>query len=133
MKTDGPTINEMSSIDTTGSLGADNTPRIAETRPVSRSTQIKNWWGESWRQIVIGLVIAGVSFFLGNLILNHENRLTVHDKDIEYIQKVDAKQDGEIEQLKDKTQEITTDVRLIEQRVELTSGDKDNSKHKNKK
>lgn len=131
MKTDGPTINEISSIDTTGSLGNDDTPRIADTRPVNTSTQIKNWLGDSWKQIIIGLVIAGVSFFLGNLILNHENHLTVHDKDIEYLQKNDSKQDEDINLLKDNSNEMKTDMRLIEQRMDLEKSTHTQQKKKN--
>ena len=133
MKADGPTINEISSIDTTGSLGKEDTPRIADTRPVNTSTQIKNWF-ENKRQIILsvvaGVITAIVLYILGSLVHNHDIHLTEHDKDIQYLQKNDTKQDGEIEQIKDKTQEISTDVRLIEQRVELTSGNSVNSKKK---
>ena len=128
MKTDGPTLNEISPVDSTVNVDTEETPRPQISRPVSTSNQIKNLWEDWWKQIIIGLAIAGVSFFLGSLIINHGNRLTEHDKDIEYLQKNDNKQDGEIEQLKDKTHEISTDVRLIEQRVELTSGNTDTSK-----
>lgn len=131
MKTDGPTINEMSSIDTTGSLGKEDTPRTTDIRPISASSQIKNWWEDSWKQIIIGLAIAGVSFFLGRLIFDHDNRLTEHDKDIEYLQKNDAKQDENINLLKDKSNELKTDMRLIEQRMDLEKSTQTQQKKKN--
>ena len=133
MKTDGPTLNEMSPVDTTVNLDTEETPKPQISRPVSTSVQIKNWWEDWWKQIVIGVVTTAIVSIVGTLVIQHGIHLTRHDKDIEYLQKNDDKQNGEIEQLKDKTHDISTDVRLIEQRVELTSGNTDTPKQKNKK
>ncbi len=132
MKTDGPTLNEMSPVDSTVNVDTEETPRPQMSRPVSTSNQIKNWWLEWWKPVIIGLLTTLFVSIVGTLVVQHGIHLTRHDKDIEYLQKNENKQDGEIEQLKNKTHEITTDVRLIEQRVELTSGNSLDSK-KNKK
>ena len=62
MKTDGPTLNEMSNIDTTGNVGNSDMPRPVVERPVSNSVKIKNWWSEYSKEIVIGIVVAFVGF-----------------------------------------------------------------------
>lgn len=136
MKTDGPTLNEMSSIDTTGNVGSEDMHQTSITRPKSTKNQVKDWFEDN-RQIILSVagavVTALVLYIFGSLVHDHDIHLTEHDKDIEYLQKNDTKQDGEIEHLKSKTQELSTDVRLIEQRVELTSGNTDTSKQPSKK
>ena len=123
MKIDGPTLNEISDIDSTVSVEQGDSQRIATTRPVSTSNQIKKWWSGGGKQIIIevvvGLVVAGLIFIFGNLVYHHNIHLTEHDKDIQYLQKNDDKQDNDIEQLKEKSNEMNTDLRLIEQRLDL--------------
>lgn len=128
MKTDGPTINEMSPVDSTINIGTEETPRPPILRPVSTSNQIKNWCEEWWKQVLIGLFIAGIGAVVGTSVVEHGNHLTRHDKDIEYLQKNDDKQDDDIKQMKEKSNEMNTDLRLLEQRIEL-----DNSSQTKKK
>lgn len=115
MKTDGPTLNEISSIDTTGNVIKDEAPRATMPRPVSTTNQLKNWVIVYWKEILIGIG----SLLAGLLVIEHGIQLTKHDKDIEYFQKNEIKQDGEIELLKEKSNEMNIDIRLIEQRIEL--------------
>lgn len=134
MKTDGPTLNEMSSIDSTGNVGTEDAPKVSSTiRPVSTSNRVKDFLNESWKQIIIGLVVAAFTFFLGYLVYHHGIHLAEHDKDIEYLQKNDAKQDAEIGNIKEKANEISTDMRLMEQHIELTSDKPQTTKQYNKK
>ena len=123
MKTDGPTLNEISSIDTTGNVFQDEDSRAIPKRPVSNRDQIKQWWNDSGKQIVfgvvVGIIVAIMIWIFGDLVYHHNIRLTEHDKDIEYFQKNELKQDGEIELLKEKSNEMNIDIRLIEQRIEL--------------
>lgn len=118
MKTDGPTLNEMSPVDTTVNVDTEETPRPQLSRPVSTTNQIKNWWEEWWKQVIIGLVTTGIGVVVVTSVVKHGNHLIRHDKDIEYLQKNDDKQDDDIKQLKGKSNEMNTDLRLIEQRME---------------
>ena len=134
MKTDGPTLNEMSNIDTTGNVGNSDMPRPVVERPVSNSVKIKNWWSEYSKAIVIGIVVAFVGLLVTNLIIEHGQHLVRHDKDIEVLQKSDERQDESIDKIKENANELKTDMRLIEQRIDLTSGNSEQSKpNKNKK
>lgn len=134
MKTDGPTLNEMSNIDTTGNVGNSDMPRPVVERPVSNSVKIKNWWSEYSKEIVIGIVVAFVGLLVTNLIIEHGQHLVRHDKDIEVLQKSDERQDESIDKIKENANELKTDMRLIEQRIDLTSGNSEQSKpNKNKK
>lgn len=119
MKTDGPTLNEMSPVDSTVNVDTEETPRPQISRPVSTTNQIKNWWEEWWKQVIIGLVTAGIGAVVVTSVVKHGNHLIRHDKDIEYLQKNDDKQDDDIKQLKEKSNEMNTDMRLIEQRMEF--------------
>ena len=118
MKTDGPTLNEMSPVDPTVNVDTEETPRPQLSRPVSTTNQIKNWWEEWWKQVIIGLVTTGIGAVVVTSVVKHGNHLIRHDKDIEYLQKNDDKQDDDIKQLKGKSNEMNTDLRLIEQRME---------------
>lgn len=118
MKTDGPTLNEMSPVDSTFNVDAEETPRPQILRPVSTTNQIKNWWEEWWKQVIIGLVTTGIGAVVVTSVVKHGNHLTRHDKDIEYLQKNDEQQDDDIKQMKEKSNEMNTDLRLIEQRME---------------
>lgn len=134
MKTDGPTLNEMSNIDTTGNVGNSDMPRPVVGRPVSNSVKIKNWWSEYSKEIIIGIVVAFVGLLVTNLIIEHGQHLVRHDKDIEVLQKSDERQDESIDKIKENANELKTDMRLIEQRIDLTSGNSEQSKpNKNKK
>lgn len=134
MKTDGPTLNEMSNIDTTGNVGKSDMPRPVVERPVSNSVKIKNWWSEYSKEIIIGIVVAFVGLLVTNLIIEHGQHLVRHDKDIEVLQKSDERQDESIDKIKENANELKTDMRLIEQRIDLTSGNSEQSKpNKNKK
>ena len=119
MKTDGPTLNEMSPVDTTVNVDTEETPRPQLSRPVSTTNQIKNWWEDWWKQVLIGIVTAGIVAIVGTSVVKHGNHLIRHDKDSEYLQKNDDKQDDDIKQLKEKSYEMNTNLRLIEQRIEL--------------
>lgn len=119
MKTDGPTLNEMSPVDSTVNVDTEETPRPQISRPVSTTNQIKNWWEEWWKQVIIGLVTAGIGAVVVTSVVKHGNHLIRHDKDIEYLQKNDDKQDDDIKQLKEKSNEMNTDMRLIEQRMDF--------------
>lgn len=121
MKADGPTLNEMSSLDTTGNVVKADLPRMAKERPISAQNRFIQWWGDSGKQILIGVAVAILIFIFGNLVYHHNIRLTEHDKDIEYLQKNDLKQDDEIDNLKEKANEMKTDIRLIEQRLDFDS------------
>lgn len=125
MKTDGPTLNEMSSLDTTDDLEKQTDRSQYVRRPVTTKNQIRNWWNEGGKQIIkeilIAVIVSVVLFVMGNLVYHHNIHLTEHDKDIEYLKKSDTKQDCEIDVLKEKTHEINTDVKLLEQKVELSS------------
>lgn len=134
MKTDGPTLNEMSNIDTTGNVGNSDMPRPVVERPVSNSVKIKNWGSEYSKEIIIGIVVAFVGLLVTNLIIEHGQHLVRHDKDIEVLQKNDERQDESIDKIKENANELKTDMRLIEQRIDLTSGNSEQSKpNKNKK
>lgn len=121
MKPDGPTLNEMSDVDTTGNIGNSDMPRPSVKRPVSSSTKITNWWGEYSKEIIIGVVVTVVGLVISNLIIEHGQHLVRHDKDIEVLQKSDGEQDESINNIKENANELKTDMRLIEQRIELTS------------
>lgn len=128
MKTDGPTLNEMSPVDTTVNVDTEETPRPQLSRPVSTTNQIKNWWEEWWKQVIIGLVTTGIGAVVVTSVVKHGNHLIRHDKDIEYLQKNDDKQDDDIKQLKRKSNEMNTDLRLIEQRMEYENSSQSKKK-----
>lgn len=122
MKTDGPTLNEMSNIDTTGNVGSSDMPRPVAERPVSNSAKIKNWWGEYSKEIITGIVVAIAGLLVANLIIEHGQHLVSHDKDIEVLQKSNERQNEAIDKMKENANELKMDIRLIEQRIDLTSG-----------
>lgn len=121
MKTDGPTLDEMSNLDTTGNLEQDTTYREPVRRPVSTKKRVKNWFEDYTKEIIISIVSAIILLVAGSLVLYHNIQLTEHGKDIEYLQNNDQKQDGAIEKLQEKSNEINTEVKLIEQRVDFES------------
>lgn len=121
MKTDGPTLDEMSNLDTTGNLGQDTTYREPVRRPVSTKKRVKNWFEDYTKEIIISIVSAIILLVAGSLVLYHNIQLTEHGKDIDYLQSNDQKQDGAIEKLQEKSNEINTEVKLIEQRVDFES------------
>lgn len=121
MKTDGPTLDEMSNLDTTGNLEQDTTYREPVRRPVSTKKRVKNWFEDYTKEIIISIVSAIILLVAGSLVLYHNIQLTEHSKDIEYLQSNDQKQDGAIEKLQEKSNEINTEVKLIEQRVDFES------------
>jgi len=121
MKTDGPTLDEMSNLDTTGNLEQDTTYREPVRRPVSTKKRVKNWFEDYTKEIIISIVSAIILLVAGSLVLYHNIQLTEHGKDIEYLQSNDQKQDGAIEKLQEKSNEINTEVKLIEQRVDFES------------
>lgn len=121
MKTDGPTLDEMSNLDTTGNLEQDTTYREPVKRPVSTKKRVKNWFEDYTKEIIISIVSAIILLVAGSLVLYHNIQLTEHGKDIEYLQSNDQKQDGAIEKLQEKSNEINTEVKLIEQRVDFES------------
>ena len=127
MKTDGPTLNEMSSIDTTGNVGGEDMRHVTTTRPRSKKNQVKTWLEDN-RQIIIsifGAVVAALILYIfGSLVHDHDIHLTKHDKDIEYLQKNDTKQDSNIEQIKEKTNDNKTDISLIKQRMDIEENNK---------
>lgn len=126
MKTDGPTIDEMSDIDTTGNLERGTARTEPVQRPLSTAKQIRNWWDGNGKQIVVGVVVAVIAsallYIFGSLVHKHDVRLTEHDKDIEHLMETDNKHDKSIEKLNDRTIEMKTDLRLLEQRMEFTQG-----------
>ena len=80
------------------------------------------------------IVVAFVGLLVTNLIIEHGQHLVRHDKDIEVLQKSDERQDESIDKIKENANELKTDMRLIEQRIDLTSGNSEQSKpNKNKK
>ena len=121
MKTDGPTLDEMSNLDTTGNLEQDTTYKEPVRRPVSTKKRVKNWFEDYTKEIIISFVSAIILLVAGSLVLYHNIQLTEHGKDIEYLQSNDQKQDGAIEKLQEKSNEINTEVKLIEQRVDFES------------
>lgn len=133
MKTDGPTLNEMSHIDTTGNVGKDDMSRPVAERPVSNLTKIKNWWEEYSKEIIKGIVIIIAGALVTNLIIEHGQHLVRHDKDIEVLQKNDERQNDAIDKMKENANELKTDIRLIEQRIDLTSSYSEQPKTSEKK
>lgn len=121
MKPDGPTLNEMSDVDTTGNIGNSDIPRPVGERPRSSQAKMMSWLGEYSKEIIIGVVVTIVGIFISKLIIEHGQHLVRHDKDIEVLQKSDEKQDESINNIKENANELKTDMRLIEQRIELTS------------
>lgn len=127
MKTDGPTLNEMSSIDTTGNVGKEELTKPVTERPVSNSTIMRNWCAENSKEILIGIIVSLVVIFASKLIIEHGEHLVKHDKDIEVLQKNDDKQDESIEKIKTDANEIKTNARILEQRVDFSSNKSYNS------
>ena len=121
MKTEGPTLNEISDLDTTGNVEQETTYREPTRRPVSIKKKVKNWIGDNTRNIIIGIVYTIIALFVADLIINHGIHLAKHDKDIEVLQKNDDRHENSIEKLQDKTNDMKTDLRLIEQRVQIES------------
>lgn len=125
MRTDGPTSNEISELDTTFDVKEDKYNNQTSVRPISTGKKVKQWYEEHSfeikKDILIAVITAIITFIFGRLVHDHDIQLTKHEVDIEYLQKSDDKQDVIINQLKDKSTELSTDVRLIEQRIELQS------------
>ena len=94
MKTDGPTLDEMSNLDTTGNLEQDTTYREPKRRPVSAKKKFQNWFEDYTKEIIISIVSAIILVIAGSLVLHHNIQLTEHSKDIEYLQTNDQKQEG---------------------------------------
>lgn len=121
MKTDGPTVNEISNIDTTGDLEQDYSRKEPQRRPVSTANQVKGWFSDNAKEIVIGIFITIIGGVLLEVVISHSNHLVKHDTNIEVLQNTDCKHDDKLEKLNEKTNEINTDIRLLEQRIELTT------------
>lgn len=128
MKTDGPTLDEISNIDTTIDLSNDaQSEATTIQRPISPKNKFRNWFDDYTHQIVVTVIASIILFIFGKLVYDHSIHLVKHDKDIQYLQKKDDKQDVKIEQLEKQEIEINTDIRLIKQRIEL-SADKQDTK-----
>lgn len=121
MKTEGegPTVDAFSYQDTTDSLSRDNERLSNVKRPKRKRNVIKQWWKEYTSQIIIGTVMALLSFFFGKFVYDHSNHLVEHDKDIEHLQKEDDRINKDIEKLEDRYEETEETIYELDKKIEI--------------
>lgn len=120
MLDDGPTVNEITPIDTTANCyyGNGNDSRSSK-REVSNKQKISNWFLENIKNIIIGVVVAVLGSLAIHVILDHSEKITTHDVQIEELTKDVQKNDGEIEELEDELNEVDNELKLLEQKVDF--------------
>lgn len=123
MKTDpdGPTVDEFSIQDTTDSVDfSEEIPQKKQSkRPRKKRNIINNWFRRHVSELVIGLIIAGVSAFVGIVVYNHSTHLISHDKDIEFLQKDQSNIKSEIHDVNSKVENLKDRVHEIDKKVEI--------------
>lgn len=122
MPADGPTLNEVSPMDTTQSFTdiEDQQPRNVGGRPVKTSVAVQNWFSDNIKTIIISVVstIFGTIFIL--IAINHSEKIISNEKDIEHMEESISIHDRKLDGLQEKANELNTDLRLLEQKVDLT-------------
>lgn len=122
MPADGPTLNEVSPMDTTQSFSdiEDQEPRNVGGRPVKTTVAVQNWFSENLKAIIISIVSAifGTIFII--IAINHSEKIVSNEKDIEHIEGSISAHERKIDDLQEKTSVLNTDIRLLEQKVDLT-------------
>lgn len=123
MPADGPTLNEVSPMDTTQSFTdiEDQQPQNVGGRPVKTSVAVQNWLLDNLKTIIISVVSAifGTIFIL--IAINHSEKIISNEKDIEHMEESISIHDRKLDGLQEKTNELNTDLRLLEQKVDLTN------------
>lgn len=120
MSVEGPTADAMSYSDSTTDIFDQNNSQksVVKKRPKKKITKIKSWWEQYSKEIVNGFII---TFFtaIGIIVYKYSNHFVANDKDIEYLQKNDLKQDNKIEELNKQTNSLDKKSDLIKQQIDL--------------
>lgn len=117
--TDGPTAETQSYSDSTVSQSKDNSQKPFKRRPRRKRDRTKEWIGNNIKEIIIGLFVTGICALVGTVIYNHSNHFVSVDKDLEYIKKENEKQQLEIDKIDSKSTENNTEIKLLQQQIEL--------------
>lgn len=122
MPADGPTIDEVSPMDTTSSSSDIDELRLESVggRPVKRTVAMQNWLLENLKGIIVGVISTLFAGFCVRIAITHSEKLAAHEKDIEHLEETISNHDDKIERLQEGTNTLNTDLRLLEQRVDLT-------------
>lgn len=135
MSTDGPTVNEVTPLDTTQSFSSNDgqDPQNVGGRPVKTGVVVQKWLGENIKGIVLTVIATLFAGFCVRIAITHTEQLTSHQKDIEHIEKSISEQGTKIDHLQEKTNEINTNLLLLEQRLNLEKESTNQGKKVNKK
>ena len=121
MPADGPTVNEVTPLDTTQSFSNNDgkDPQNVGGRPVKTGVAFQKWFGDNIKGIIITVIATLVAGFFVRIAITHTEQLTSHQKDIEHIEENISEQGEKIERLQEKSNEINTNLLLLKQRVDL--------------
>lgn len=123
MPADGPTLNEVSPMDTTQSFTdiEDQQSRNVGGRPVKTSVAVQNWFLDNLKTIIIAVVCTIFGTIIIMIAINHSEKIISNEKDIEHMEESISIHDRKLDGLQEKTNELNTDLRLLEQKVDLTN------------
>lgn len=71
-------------------------------------------------ECIIGIIITGFFSYISMIIFTHSNHFVSIDKDLEYIKHENEEQQNLIENINSKTTENSTNIKLIQQKIEIT-------------
>lgn len=122
---DGPTLSEMTELDTSQDLFKGQTnERNTEKRPVSSQTKVNTWLQEHYKELIVYSILIPLIGYILTESVNHKVKLATHSSDIEHVTKKVEDNHVDINLLKEKTNVLDRDVRLLEQRVDLSKDSK---------
>lgn len=118
--TDGPTAETCSYNDSTLSQSRNEKRIPIRRRPKTKRNKIKTWVYNNMMECIIGIIITGFFSYISMIIFTHSNHFVSIDKDLEYIKHDNEEQQNLIENINSKTTENSTNIKLIQQKIEIT-------------
>jgi len=118
---EGPTVDEFSYQDTTDSVNTSKSMLYNghSKRPRKKQKVIESWFSRYSKDIIIGLIIAIITSFVGVVVYNHSNKLVIHEKDIEFLQNNKTELKSDIDIIDSKVENIENKVHEIDKKVEI--------------
>lgn len=113
-QTDGPTADMRSYNDSTISQSAKENQFRGGKRPKPFKKKATSWLTKHWVECLITAIASGV----GIIVFNHSNQIISINKDIEYMKEYDIESKNDINELEKDVIENTTNIKLIQQKLE---------------
>lgn len=117
-QTDGPTADMRSYNDSTISQSAKDNHFRGGRRPKPFKKKAASWLTEHWVGCLIGVIVTALASGVGIIVFNHGNQIVSINKDIEYMKENDVESKKNINELEKDVNENTTNIKLIQQKLE---------------